>query len=272
MTVQIASPPRIPIGRLRCGFFVSSAAEAVGREGVIVGRVDVRQPRDDEQRKHEQLDRHHHVVRRGALPHPHEEQPRDRHHDRERRHVDEHRDAGEMGRALQQPVHRRIGAQQRGAIAGREPQRQMDPETVQQRAEVVAPGNRDGHIADRVLEDQVPADDPGDELAQRRVRVRICAARLGNHRCQLGVTQAGECAAHTQQQEGEDQRRPGPAADEVAGGIVLAGGRGADGAEDPRPDHGADPQHNQVAGAKRAFQAPGRVALGEEGGDRLAAE
>jgi hypothetical protein len=24
--VQIASPPRMPIGRLRCGFFVSSAA------------------------------------------------------------------------------------------------------------------------------------------------------------------------------------------------------------------------------------------------------
>ena len=54
------------------------AAEAVRRERVVVRRVDVLQPDDDEQREHDQLDRDHDVVRPRALPHAEQQQPGDR--------------------------------------------------------------------------------------------------------------------------------------------------------------------------------------------------
>ena len=43
--------------------------------------------------------------------------------------------------------------------------------------QVAAPADRDGHRADRVLEDQVPADHPREELAERGVGVGVGAAR-----------------------------------------------------------------------------------------------
>ena len=65
------------------------------------------------------------------------------------------------------------------AVAGRlgDRVRQRDAEQrVEQRVEVAAPADRDRGDRDAVLEDQVPADDPGDELAQRGVarRCRRC--------------------------------------------------------------------------------------------------
>ena len=84
---------------------------------------------------------------------------------------------------------------------------QVDPEAAQQRREVVAPRDRDGDVADGVLEDQVPADDPGDELAERRVGVGVGAAGLRNHRRQLGVAERRQRADAAEQEEGEDQRR-----------------------------------------------------------------
>ena len=51
------------------------------------------------------------------------------------------------------------------------------PSWSEQRDEVARPADRDRRRAERVLEDQVPADDPGDELAQRRVGVGVGGAR-----------------------------------------------------------------------------------------------
>ena len=94
------------------------AGEAVGRERRVVRRVDVRRADDDEQRQHEQLDHHHDVVGAGALLRAAQQQPGDQHHDRERRHVEQDRDAGDVRRRVEQAVDVGIGAEQRGAIAG----------------------------------------------------------------------------------------------------------------------------------------------------------
>ena len=50
------------------------------------------------------------------------------------------------------------------------------------------------HIAYRVFENEIPADDPGDEFAHGRVGVGISAARDGNHCGEFRVTNGGEAA------------------------------------------------------------------------------
>ena len=71
------------------------------------------------------------------------------------------RGAAGPGSALR-VVHRGRPARPAGAGRARE-----------ERLEVVRPADRDRDVADRVLEDEVPADDPGHELAERRRR-RTC--------------------------------------------------------------------------------------------------
>ena len=173
-------------------------------------------------------------------------------------------------RALQQAVDRRIGAQQGRAIAGRQPRRHHDADPLQQRIEVVAPRNRDRDVADRVLEDQVPADDPCDQLAERRVRIDIGAARLRNHRGQLRVAESGERARGAQQDEREHERGPGALADHLAVRPDLSCRCRPDGAEDPGADDGADRQHDEIARPHDAFQRVLRV--GQELRDWLAPE
>ena len=169
-------------------------------------------------------------------------------------------------------MHGPIGREQRGAVAGGEPNREVDVEATEQRCEVVPPRDRDRHVPNRVLQNQVPADDPRHQLAEGCVGVRIGAPRLGNHRRQLGVTQPGEGARDAQQQEGEHKRGTGAAAHEMARGIVLARGGGPDRSEDAGADHRADPQHDEVACAQGPLQGEGASALGEQLRDRLAGE
>ena len=158
------------------------------------------------------------------------------------------------GAVCSRRVDLRIGAEERGAVPVRQPGRELDAEAGQQRGEIAAPGDRDGDVADRVLEDQIPADDPGDQLAERRVGVGVGAAGLRNHRRQLGVAEAGERAHHAEQQEREDQRRPGAVAHDLAVRQHLAGGGRADRREDARADHRADREHDQIARAHDALQ------------------
>ena len=56
------------------------------------------------------------------------------------------------------------------------------PKVVQQADDVARPADRDGGRAHGVFEDQVPADDPGDELAQRRIGVGVGAAERASSR------------------------------------------------------------------------------------------
>ena len=163
--------------------------------------------------------------------------------------------------------------QEHVAVAVREPEREVDPEEAQERAEVAGPGDRDRHVADRVLEDQVPADDPGHELAERRVGVRVGAAGDRDERGELRVAQPRERAHRAQQDEGDDQRGTGAVAHHGAVGRHLARGGGADGREDARPDHGPDPEHHEIEGAERALEArAAALDLGDDVGHRLGAE
>ena len=126
-----------------------------------------------------------------------------------------------------------------------DPRRQVDPERVlADDAEVVRPARRDGRRAERELEDEVPADDPRDELAEARVGERVRRAGDRHRRGELGVAQRGERAGDA----GGDERQRDRRAGERAGG--LAGQH-----EDAGADDDADAEDDEIQRAERAAQA-----------------
>ena len=88
---------------------------------------------------------------------------------------------------------------------------------------------------------------------------------------QLGVAERRQARSTTPSRRKErTSAGPAPLRIDLAVGVDLAGRRGADRAEDAGADHGADRQHDQVAGAERPLQPVARI-LGDVG-DRLAGE
>ena len=58
-----------------------------------------------------------------------------------------------------------------------------------------------GHIADRIFEDQVPADNPGNQFPHGCVGVGVGAARDRNHGSEFRVTQSGKSADNRYQNQ-----------------------------------------------------------------------
>ncbi len=63
----------------------------------------------------------------------------------------------------------------------------------------------DAHVGEGVFEDEVPADDPGDELSHDGVGVGVGGAGDGDHAGELGVTEAGETTDDGDEDEGDGQ-------------------------------------------------------------------
>ena len=128
----------------------------------------------------------------------------------------------------------------------------------------------DAHVAEGVLEDEVPADDPRDQLSERRVGVGVRGARNGDHRRELGVAESGERADDSDEDQRDRQRwacagTAGDRAvveDEVDDRRVAEGGkcsrlaadRDADDGEDTRPDDRADTERSERDRTKRLLQ------------------
>src|SRR5262252_4274893 len=80
-------------------------------------------------------------------------------------------------------------AEARWQISRRYPARiGMQSNQVEKIDDVLGKADADGHIADGVLEDEIPADNPGDEFAHGGIGVSVSAAGDGNHGGELGVT------------------------------------------------------------------------------------
>ncbi len=97
----------------------------------------------------------------------------------------------------------------------RRARRQVEAEeVVAQILQIGREAHRHRHVRDGVFEDQIPADDPGEDLAQDRVGVGVGAAGDGNHRGQFGVAERREAAGDRHQQErkgdGRARRPAGP--------------------------------------------------------------
>jgi hypothetical protein len=107
------------------------------------------------------------------------------------------------------------------------------------------PADRDRRRRQRVLEDQVPADDPGDQLAERGVRVRVGRARDRHRRGELGVAQPRQRADDAGEQHRQDH----------GGARVRARGLARD-HEDAGPDHGSDPERDRGSRDRAPAAAP----------------
>src|SRR5579864_1625267 len=114
--------------------------------------------------------------------------------------------------------------------------RQLDAKIAEQADEISAPSGSDRSSAESVLQHQVPADDPGNDLAQGGVTIGICRAGHRNHGSKFGVTQSGKNAADSSKDEGEHD----------GGSGVLCRGR-ARNHEDPGTDDRPDSERNQVS-------------------------
>ena len=201
----------------------------------VRGRNHVDQEADEKEQHHD-LDAHHHGVEFSGLFDAPDQHDRDQGDDPEREQIENYGNAKNVRRALDQS-----GYFSGGAKIGRQPLRNIDPEGVMhERSKIVGPTDRDGHVADRVFEDQVPADDPRDQLSQRRVRIGVGRAGDRHHRRHFGVTERRKGADDGRDPKREHQRWTG------ARPRSVAGGGGADGGKDARADDRADAQQRDI--------------------------
>ena len=65
-------------------------------------------------------------------------------------------------------------------------------EVVEEFDGVAGPSDGDGGGGEQVFQDQIPADDPGEEFAEASIGIGIGAAGGGNHSSVFGVTEASK--------------------------------------------------------------------------------
>ena len=255
--------------------------ESSGEEGMPVLRLHEEGPDGDEEEEGQDLQHHDHVVEAGRLLHPAHEEPRDRGGDGGGEHVADDGHAEEDGmvqvrlvgdaqlraQTARAALGRGPGGEQRRAVVGRDPRRDLDAEAEHELPEVGGPGDRHRDVADRVLEDQVPADDPGHQLAERRVAVGVGGAAHRHEAGELRVAQGAEAADDRGEEDGDGHARPGRR---------LAGaprGRAAQGREDAGADDGPDPEGDEVDGREGLLEAVlALTPFGEQRVQRLASE
>ncbi len=161
--------------------------ESVRHERHEVAGVEGCKPQRYEQNQRDDLDHHQHRVHRRALASP---------GDQHRRHGDDDED----GRKIDDP-------------AGEGPRQQrcrnVESRRLHESGCVTRPADRNGAADHRVLEDETPADDPGEEFAHHRVCVGVGASGGGHHGCHFGVRERRASAHHAGNDERKNDGRTG---------------------------------------------------------------
>src|SRR6266446_2393227 len=79
-----------------------------------------------------------------------------------------------------------------GTAGRRKLGRHYDTKVAEERNDVTRPANRNGNCPDGVLQNQVPADNPSEQLPQGGVAVSVGAAGHRDQRSEFAVTQRGK--------------------------------------------------------------------------------
>ena len=217
-------------------------------KGVQFAWLDVAVAERDEGDHHRELHRDHDVVEPGRFLGAAHQKQREERDDQHRRQVHDRR-----------AVHV-AGELDRGAGRGGEAGRDHQPDILEQADDVARPADRHGGRAHGVFEDQVPADDPGEELAQGRVGVGVARSGHRDQRRHLGIAQPDEGAGDAAGHEGQHDPRAG----------ILRGRRAGE-HEDARPDDGADPHGDDREQSERFRElVPVALAAGDDVLDGLA--
>ena len=157
--------------------------------------------------------------------------------------------------------------------------RQIHSKRGELRFGIGAEADSDDDIADGVFENQIPADDPGEDFAQRGVGIGVGAAGDGDHGGKLGVTKTGKAAGQRDEKKrnrdgGSGGRAPvhehgrGTAMPQIIdeqvedlgmqdGGSleIFSGGSRPGENKNSRADDGADAQCREGPGTEGLFQA-----------------
>src|ERR1035437_993427 len=177
------------VGEENDGAAGEDSGEAVGHERMIVAGVNERDAEKDEREDGGDLDQHHDVIGAGGLA--------DAEHQDDGEDEDDE-ECGEVEAAMPAREEDVVAGEVLQALrkkGGREPLGiQVDAEPVEQIDDVGREADRDAHVGEGVFEDEVPADDPGDEFAKGRIGVRVGRPGDGDHRGEFGVAEAGERA------------------------------------------------------------------------------
>ena len=81
-------------------------------------------------------------------------------------------------------------------------------QTAEEPDEITRPTNRHRHVANGVFENEVPADNPGDDFTERRVGISVGGTGHRNHRRQLGITKRRETAGDSSDHKRKHHRGP----------------------------------------------------------------
>ena len=210
------------VGKEDDGGAAEDARDAERHEGLPVHRVDVRDGQQQEDGDGRELDADEDAVELRALLRAADQQDGEQERDEDGGDVDD----AAVCRHMRERVAR--------VDAGRE----------QQARDVAGPARGDGARGDGVLEDEVPADDEGDEFAERGVGVGVGAARRRHDGGEFRVGEARERAGEAGDHEGDRDGRA----------RVL---RGSDARqdEDAGADDTADAEQDEVKGAERLGHA-----------------
>ena len=116
------------------------------------------------------------------------------------------------------------------------------PTEFEQADDMPRPADRDRAGAQRIFEDQRPADEPGHQLAHHGIGVGVGRAGDGDHRGEFGIAEGRQRADEAGDDEADHHARPG----------LLRGGRGQH--ENAGADDRADAEQGQLERAERALQ------------------
>ena len=178
----------------------------------------------DEHQNNDELDGDDHHVGSRRLTHPDNEHRRDRHDYKHRWNIED--GAGRMP-----SVRCRIIGERSAVKSGRHD----NAEILEKAHHVARPADRNRGGAEHIFEDQIPADDPGDEFAQGRVGISVGAAGNRHRRRHLRVAQSGEDAGDRAKHERERDCWSG------VGGSRMSGQH-----KNTGPDDGADAERDEV--------------------------
>ena len=85
----------------------------------------------------------------------------------------------------------------------------MNAQPVEQIDHMRGKSDTHAHVAEGIFQDQVPADDPGHQLAHGGVGIGVGRSGDGDHAAQFGVTQPGKAADDRHQHHGQREGRSG---------------------------------------------------------------
>src|SRR5262249_31142413 len=121
--------------------------------------------------------------------------------------------------------------------------RNMNTPVIQETHHIARPADGDCRGAEQIFENEVPADRPGDELAECGIGISIGAAGNGDHRGKLRIAQSGEYTCYSCDDEGDNNARP----------CVLCGRR-AGKYKNPRADNTADAEGCEIGSTESTAQ------------------